>query len=177
MVRAAHEVGLKTKLFGGGMAGLQFASIKTQLGPMLNGVVDYDFYVPEPTLKFPGIEQFIQRYQAKAAEGGVDPLGFYLPPFAYAEMQILGQAIEATGGIDHKTLADHLHRATFQTVVGEVKFAPNGEWARSRVLQVQFQGIRGNTLDQFRKSGTQVIVWPPEATSGALRYPLQDARN
>jgi branched-chain amino acid transport system substrate-binding protein len=177
MVRAAHEVGLKTKLFGGGMAGLQFASIKTQLGPMLNGVVDYDFYVPEPTLKFPGIEQFIQRYQAKAAEGGVDPLGFYLPPFAYAEMQILGQAIAATGGLDHKKLADHLHRATFQTVVGDVKFAPNGEWARSRVLQVQFQGIKGNALDQFRKPGTQVIVWPPEAKSGALRYPLQDARN
>ena len=177
LVRAAHEVGLKTGMFGGGMAGLQFASIKTQLGPMLNGVVDYDFYVPEPTLKFPGIEQFIRRYQAKAADGGVDPLGFYLPPFAYAEMQILGQAIAATGGLDQQKLADHLHHATFQTVVGDVSFAPNGEWARSRVLQVQFQGIKGNALDQFRKPGTQVIVWPPEAKSGALRYPLQDARN
>jgi branched-chain amino acid transport system substrate-binding protein len=159
------------------MAGLQFASIKTQLGPMLNGVVDYDFYVPEPTLKFPGIEQFLQRYQVKAAEGGVDPLGFYLPPFAYAEMQILGQAITATGGLDNKKLADYLHSATFETVVGEVKFAANGEWARSHVLQVQFQGIKGGALDQFRQKGTQVIVWPPEVKSGDLRYPLQDARN
>ncbi len=177
MVRAAHEVGLKTRQFGGGMAGLQFASIKSQLGPMLNGVVDYDFYVPEPTLKFPGIEAFIQRYQAKAAEGGVDPLGFYLPPFAYAEMQILGQAIAATGGLDNKKLADYLHQATFETVVGEVKFAPNGEFARSHVLQIQFQGIKGNALDQFKKPGTQVIVWPAAAKSGTLRYPLQDARN
>jgi branched-chain amino acid transport system substrate-binding protein len=177
MVRAAHEVGLKTKLFGGGMAGLQFASIKSQLGPMLNGVVDYDFYVPEPTLKFPGIEQFIQKYQAKAEGGGVDPLGFYLPPFAYAEMQILEQAITATGGLDHKKIAEHMHSATFKTVVGDVKFAPNGEFARSHVLQVQFQGIKGNGLDQFRKPGTQVIVWPPEVKSGEARYPLQDARN
>ncbi len=177
MVRAAHEVGLKTKLFGGGMAGLQFASIKTQLGPMLNGVVDYDFYIPEPTLKFPGIEQFIQKYQAKAEGQGVDPLGFYLPPFAYAEMQILEQAITATGGLDHKKLADHMHNATFNTVVGDVKFAPNGEFARSHVLQVQFQGIKGNALDQFKKAGTQVIVWPQDVKSGELKYPLQDARN
>ncbi|MEJ0069983.1 MAG: amino acid ABC transporter substrate-binding protein [Pseudomonadota bacterium] len=177
MVRAAHEVGLKTKLFGGAMAGLQFASIKTQLGPMLNGVVDYDFYVPEPTLKFTGIEQFLQRYQVKAAEGGVDPLGYYLPPFAYAEMQILAQAINATGSLDNKKLADYLHGATFDTVVGEVKFAANGEWARSHVIQVQFQGIKDGTLDQFKRPGTQVIVGPPEVKSGELRYPLQDARN
>jgi branched-chain amino acid transport system substrate-binding protein len=159
------------------MAGLQFASIKTQLGPLLNGVVDYDFYVPEPTLKFPGIEQFVQRYQAKAAEGGVDPLGFYLPPFAYAEMQILGQAITATGGLDNAKLADYLHKTRFETVVGDVKFAPNGEFARSHVLQVQFQGIKGNGLDQFKQAGTQVVVWPLELASGKLRYPLQDARN
>ena len=177
MVRAAGEIGLKAKLFGGAMAGLQFASIKTQLGPLLNGVVDYDFYVPEPTLKFPGIEQFVQRYQAKAAEGGVDPLGFYLPPFAYAEMQILGHAITATGSLDNAKLADYLHKTTFETVVGDVKFAPNGEFARSHVIQVQFQGIQGNGLDQFKRAGTQVVVWPPELQSGKLRYPLQDARN
>jgi branched-chain amino acid transport system substrate-binding protein len=177
MVRAAGEIGLKTKQFGGAMAGLQFASIKTQLGPLLNGVVDYDFYVPEPTLKFPGIEQFVQRYQAKAAEGGVDPLGFYLPPFAYAEMQILGQAITATGSLDNAKLADYLHKTTFETVVGDIKFAPNGEFARSHVIQVQFQGIQGNGLDQFKHAGTQVVVWPPDLQSGKLRYPLQDARN
>jgi branched-chain amino acid transport system substrate-binding protein len=177
MVRAAGEIGLKTKQFGGAMAGLQFASIKTQLGPLLNGVVDYDFYVPEPTLKFPGIEQFVQRYQAKAAEGGVDPLGFYLPPFAYAEMQILGQAITATGSLDNAKLADYLHKTMFETVVGDIKFAPNGEFARSHVIQVQFQGIQGNGLDQFKHAGTQVVVWPPDLQSGKLRYPLQDARN
>jgi branched-chain amino acid transport system substrate-binding protein len=62
-------------------------------------------------------------------------------------------------------------------VVGDVKFAPNGEFARSHVLQVQFQGIKGNTLDQFKKAGTQVIVWPQDVQSGSYKYPLQDARN
>src|SRR5258708_4190109 len=66
-VLAAHEVGLRPKMFGAGMVGLQFAALLTKLGPKLNGIVNYDFWVPEPTLRFPGIEEFLQRYQAKAA--------------------------------------------------------------------------------------------------------------
>jgi branched-chain amino acid transport system substrate-binding protein len=41
IVRAANEIGLKTKLFSGGMVGLQYAAIKTQLGELLNRIVDY----------------------------------------------------------------------------------------------------------------------------------------
>jgi branched-chain amino acid transport system substrate-binding protein len=61
-------------------------------------------------------------------------------------------------------------------VLGDVKFAPNGEWTQSRVLQVQYQGIKGNDLEQFKKAGTQVVVWPRELKSGEPKYPLQDAR-
>src|SRR5256712_6290310 len=50
MLRAAHEVGLQPKIFGGGMVGLQFTSVMTSMGPMLNGVVNYDFWAPEPTM-------------------------------------------------------------------------------------------------------------------------------
>src|SRR5579864_7947716 len=108
IVRAAHELNLKTRMFGGGMIGLAFAPIKQQLGPLLNGIVAYDVYVPEPTMKFPGIEAFIQHYRQKAAAEGVDPLGFYLPPFAYAEMQILGQAITDVGSLDQAKIAEHI---------------------------------------------------------------------
>jgi branched-chain amino acid transport system substrate-binding protein len=41
---------------------------------------------------------------------------------------------------------------------------------------VQYQGIKGNDLEQFKKAGTQVVVWPRELKSGELKYPLQDAR-
>src|SRR5262249_51411236 len=71
IARAANEIGLKTKLFGGGMVGLQYASIKTQLGELLNRIVDYDFYVP-------GIEGFLARYQAKAPSIGADLLGYFI---------------------------------------------------------------------------------------------------
>jgi branched-chain amino acid transport system substrate-binding protein len=176
MVRAAHEVGLKPRIFGGGMVGLQFASIQTALGPMLNGIVNYDFWVPEPTLKFPGIEDFLKKYQARAKAAGVDPLGFYLPPFAYAYVQVLGQAIEATKSLDQQKLAEHIRSHEFDTVVGKVKFAPNGEWARSRTLMVQFQGIEGTDLEQFAKPGHRVVLYPEEWKSGSLIYPYAKAQ-
>jgi branched-chain amino acid transport system substrate-binding protein len=52
-----------------------------------------------------------------------------------------------------------------------VKYAPNGEWAKPRVLHVQFQDVRGNDLEQFKKAGTQAIVYPKDLASGRLRYP------
>ena len=117
MVRAANELGLKTRYFGGGMVGLQILSIKQQLGPQLNNILDYDWFLPtEKMLEFPGIKEFLKAYQAKAPAEGVDPLGWYLPPFAYAEMQVLQQAIEATKGLDQDKLADYI-RSTAATGV------------------------------------------------------------
>jgi branched-chain amino acid transport system substrate-binding protein len=176
LVRAANEVGLKVKQFGGAMVGLQFAGLKTQLGPLLNGIVDFDYYVAEPSLNFPGIDEFVKRYQAKAAGAGVDPLGFYLPPFAYAEGQVLAQAVEATGGLDQAKLGDYIRNNTLHTIVGDIKFADNGEWATPRVLQVQYQNIKGNDLEQFKKPGTQIVVFPPEVKSGAYLYPYAEIK-
>ncbi len=176
IVRAANEVGLKPKMFGGGMIGLAFTPIKQQLGPLLNGIVAYDVYVPEPTMKFPGVEEFLKRYQEKAAAQGVDPLGYYLPPFAYAEMQILGEAVTAVGGLDQAKIAEYIHKTAFKTIVGDVKFADNGEWEKPRLLFVQYQGIEGNDVDQFRQPGKQVILYPPELKSGEFRYPYSEIK-
>jgi branched-chain amino acid transport system substrate-binding protein len=176
MVRAAHEVGLKAKMFGGGMIGLAFAPIKQQLGPLLNGIVAYDVYVPEPTMKFPGIEDFLKKYRAKASAEGVDPLGFYLPPFAYAELQILGEAINRVGSLDQAKIAEDIHKNTFHTIVGDVKFAENGEWEKSRLIFVQYRGVSGSDVNQFKDPGKAVIVYPPELRSGKFIYPYGEAQ-
>jgi branched-chain amino acid transport system substrate-binding protein len=175
IVLAAHEVGLQPKMLGGGMVGLQFAALLTKLGPKLNGIVNYDFWVPEPTLKFPGIEDFLKRYQAQAEKAGVDPLGHYLPPWAYAYLQVLGQAIEATKSLDQQKVAEYIRANEHDTIVGKVKFGANGEWATSRVLQVQFQGIETTDIGQFLKPGKRVVVWPEQYKSGNLIYPYAKA--
>ena len=174
MVNAATEVGLKAQMFGGGMVGLQFASIMTALGPKLNGIVNYDFWVPEPTLKFEGVEAFLEKYQAAAAGKGVDPLGFYLQPYAYAYLQVLGQAIAATDGMDHAAIGEYIRSNEFDTVVGKVSFAPNGEWAKTRVLMVQYQGIQDNELATFAKAGTRVVLYPAEWKSGDIDSPYSE---
>jgi branched-chain amino acid transport system substrate-binding protein len=176
MVRSANEVGLKPKMFGGGMIGLAFTPIKQQLGPLLNGIVAYDVYVPEPTMKFPGIEEFLKRYQEKAVAQGVDPLGYYLPPYAYAEMQIFAEAITNVGSLDQAKIAEYIHKTAFKTIVGDVKFAENGEWEKPRILFVQYQGVEGNDIGQFRQPGKQVILYPPELKSGEFRYPYSDIK-
>lgn len=173
IVRAANEIGLKTKVFGGGMVGLQFAALLGKLGPMLNGIVNYDFWVPEPTLNFTGVEEFLAKYQAKAADAGVDPLGYYLPPYAYAYLQILGNAVNTVGSLDQDKIGEYIRSNTHSTVVGDVTFAPNGEWATPRSLMVQFQGIDDSGLEQFTKPGKRVVLAPDAWKSGTLQYPYR----
>jgi branched-chain amino acid transport system substrate-binding protein len=176
MVRAAHELDLQTKMFGGGMVGLQYASLMTSLGPMLNGIVNYDFWVPEPTLNFPGIQEFLAKYQARAKGQGVDPLGHYLPPFAYAYVQVLGDAITAIGSPDQQALGDYIHKTTFDTVVGPVQFGANGEWAKSRTLMVQYQNITDNDLEQFKHAGKRIVLYPKAWVSGEFKFPYSEAK-
>jgi branched-chain amino acid transport system substrate-binding protein len=176
MVRAVNEIGFKPKMIGGGMVGLQNTSIKAQLGPLLNGFTNYDFWLPVPKMMFPGVEDLMKKYQAKAVEAKVDALGYYMAPQAYAQMQVLQQAVEATKSLDDNKLADYIRANTFKTVLGDVKFGKGGEWAESRVLQVQFQNVKGNDIAQFKDMSTQVVITPAEYNSGKLIYPYEKAK-
>jgi branched-chain amino acid transport system substrate-binding protein len=177
MIRAASEVGLKAKLFGGGMVGLQATAIKTQLGPLLNGIVDFDFWQPVGSLATPEAMDLLKRYQAKSPAAGVDLLGFYLPPFAYSDMQVLQAAVEGVGSLDQQKLADYIRSHTFHTVAGDITFGPNGEWTEARVLEVQFQNVKGNDVEQFKDPKVEVVLFPPSLKNGNAIYPYADARN
>jgi branched-chain amino acid transport system substrate-binding protein len=175
IVRTVRELGYKPRMFGGAMIGLQLTPIKAQLGPLLNGIVINENYVPEPTMNFPGVADVLARYQQRAMGQGVDPLGFW-SPFAYAEMQILSQGVTALGAIDQAKIAEYLHKTTFKTVVGDVKFGPLGEWEKSRILFVQYQNVIGNDPNQFRQPGKAVILYPRELKSGEFIYPFAKAQ-
>jgi branched-chain amino acid transport system substrate-binding protein len=176
MVRAVNEIGFKPKMIGGGMVGLQATAIKTQLGPLLNGFTNYDFWLPVPKMDFPGVADLMKRYQARAAAEGVDPLGYYMAPWGYAQLQVLQQAVEGTKSLDDAKLGDYIRANTFKTVVGDVKFGKGGEWAESRVLQVQFQNVKGNDVAQFKDISTQVVVSPAQYESGKVIYPYEKAK-
>jgi branched-chain amino acid transport system substrate-binding protein len=170
-VHAINEIGFKPQMWGGAMVGLQATVVKTQLGPLLNGIVNYETWIPAPTMQFPGSMDLLKKYQARAAADGVDPLGYYMPVWAYAYLQVLGEAIEATKSLNDDTLADYIRKTTFKTVVGDVKFGDKGEWAQQRMLLVQFQHIKSNSIDEFRDLSTEVILYPPQYKSGDIIYP------
>ena len=176
IVRAVNEIGVgdSVKLFGGGMVGLQYTPIMESLGSSLNGIVNYNSYVPG--IKYPGIEEFLQRYSKRAVEAKVDPLGFYLPPFNYAIGQMLEQAVGATKSLDHKKLAEYLHKNELKTMVGPIRYGPDGEWASPRVVQAQFRGVADKNMEQFRQTGKQVVLYPDAYKTGEVVAPFEKAR-
>ena len=171
LVQAIRSHAFHPKMVGGAMIGPQNTSVKATLGPLLNGFVNYEYWVPSPELMFPGVRNLLEAYQSRAVAPDVDPLGHYMAPLAYAQMQVVADAIKATGSLEDAKLAEYARKATFHTVMGSIEFGKNGEWSRPRVLQVQFQGIVGTDITQFCNGSTQIVVSPPEMASGHLRFP------
>jgi branched-chain amino acid transport system substrate-binding protein len=175
-VRAVSEIGYTPKMIGGGMVGLQFTAIKQQLGPLLNGWTNYETWLPHKSMQYPGAMEVVAKYQERAKGQKLDPLGYYLPPWAYAYLQTLEQAVNATKSLDDSKLAEWLHKNPVKTVVGEIRFGPTGEWNESRFLQVQYQNITGTALDQFTDMAKQPILSPDSLKTGNVIYPFEKAK-
>jgi branched-chain amino acid transport system substrate-binding protein len=139
---------------------------------VINGVVNYELYLPEPSMQFQGTKELIDRYRAVATAQGLDPLGFYVPPTTFAQFQVLEQAVLATKSLKDDVLSDYIHKSTFKTVMGDIKFGAMGEWAEPRILMTQFQKVNGKDLAQFDKAGTQVIIYPEKFKSGNVLTPF-----
>ena len=176
IVRSVNEIGVgsSVKLFGGGMVGLQFTPIMQNLGSSLNGIVNYNTYVPG--MKYPGIDEYFKRYTQAAVAAKVDPLGYYITPFNYAIGQMLEQAVNGTKSLDHKRLADYLRKNEMKTIVGPIRYDKAGEWANPRVVQAQFRGIKDKDLEQFKQPGKQVVIYPDEYKTGEVMAPFEKAR-
>ncbi|MEU1304505.1 amino acid ABC transporter substrate-binding protein [Streptomyces shenzhenensis] len=175
LVRTVRSHRYRPKMVGGAMIGPQNTAVRTALGPSLNGFVNYEYWAPVPKMMFPGVQELLNTYQERAAGTGVDLLGHYMVPLAYAQLQVVAQAVEATGGFDDESLAAYARETTFRTVMGDVRFGVKGEWSQPRVLQVQFQGISGHEVGQFRNGSRQIVVSPPESSSGELIFPYAEA--
>ena len=178
ILRAVNEIGIgdNVKLFGGGMVGLQFGAVMENMGSLLNGVVNFNTWLPEPAMYYDGTKAFFETYSKRAVEAKVDPLGYYLAPFGYAEGQLIEAAVKATGSLDQKGIAKYLHENEVQTIVGPISFSADGERKVTATLQAQFQGIVDKNMDQFKKPGKQVILFPAKLKSGDLITPFEAAR-
>ena len=175
LLQTVTEIGYKPKMLGGAMVGLQATAFKDKLKGKLNGVVNYETWVPSPKLMAPAAD-FFKKYQARAASEGVDPLGYYLGGWGYAYFQVLQQAVEGTKSIDDAKLADYLHSHEFKTIMADVKFGKEGEWTESGMLQVQYHDLTdAANLDTWRGMSYQTVVTPDKEKTGSVIYPYEKA--
>src|SRR3954462_14237182 len=176
MVQTIHELNYKPKMVGGAMVGLQATVFKLRLGSKLNGIVNYETWVPTEASLKPAAE-FFKKYQAKAGAEGVDPLGYYLGGWGYAWINMLGEAIAATKSVDDEKIADYLRKIPIKTIMGDWSYGPKGEWTKSGMMQVQYHDVKdGNDVEQWRGMAVQTVLSPPEMKTGEIIYPYEKAK-
>jgi branched-chain amino acid transport system substrate-binding protein len=176
LVQSANELALKPKLMGGAMVGLQATVFKDKLKSKLNGLVNYETWVPSPKLMAPA-KAFFEKYQERAKSAGVDPLGYYLGGWGYADFQLIGEAIEGAKSLNDDKLAEYLRTHEFKTIMGDIKFGKNGEWTKSQFMQVQYHNITdAANLETWRGMDYQTVVAPDDLKTGAVVYPYEKAQ-
>lgn len=176
IVEAANEIGLKPKMFGGAMVGLQTTVFKDKLKTKLNGIVNYETWVPDEKEMYKGTKEFFDEYQKRAKAAGVDPLGYYLGGWGYAQFQVLGDAIKGANSLNDDKIAAYLKSHSFETIMGPIKFGGKGEWAQGRMLQVQYHDIKSDAnLETWRGMSYQTVLTPKNLATGKVIYPYEKA--
>ncbi len=176
LVQSANELGLKPKMMGGAMVGLQATVFKDKLKSKLNGLVNYETWVPSPKL-MAAAKAFFEKYQERAKGAGVDPLGYYLGGWGYADFQLIGEAIEGAKSLNDDKLAEYLRTHEFKTIMADIRFGKNGEWTKSQFMQVQYHGITdAANLETWRGMSYQTVVAPDDLKTGSVIYPYEKAQ-
>jgi branched-chain amino acid transport system substrate-binding protein len=176
LVLAANELNFTPKMFGGAMVGLQSTVFKDKLKSKLNGVVNYETWVPSPKLLAPAAD-FFKVYQERAKAAGTDPLGYYLGGWGYAYFQLLGEAIDGAKTLNDEKLAEYMHSHEFKTIMADITFGPFGEWTKPSTLQVQYHGITdAANLETWRGMSYQTVLTPEDQKTGEVIYPYAKAK-
>jgi branched-chain amino acid transport system substrate-binding protein len=176
VVLAMNELNYKPKMCCAGMVGLQAIAIKTRLGSKLNGLINYETWVPSDKMMKPA-EEFFKKYQARAGAEGADPLGYYLGGWGYAYISVLGQAVAGAKSIKDDAIADYLRKNEFKTIMGNWSYGKNGEWTKAGMLQVQYHDIKeGAGLETWRGMSYQTVLTPDEQKTGSVIYPYEKAK-
>ncbi|MEA2979493.1 MAG: branched-chain amino acid transport system substrate-binding protein [Alphaproteobacteria bacterium] len=173
IVNTINELNYKPKMIGGAMVGLQATVFKQRLGAKLNGIVNYETWVPSEKLMAPA-RAFFDKYQARAGAEGVDPLGYYLGGWGYAYLSALGQAIEGAKSIEDDKIADYYRKNEFKTIMGNWSYGPGGEWTKSGMMQVQYHDIKEG--ETWKGMNYQTVLTPAENKTGTLIYPYEKAK-
>lgn len=118
---------------------------------------DGDFVLFAPgwhhAVKYPGVKELNEAHVKKIGR----PADVITGP-SYAALQVLANALGRAGTLDKDKLRDAIAATDMMTVVGPVKFRPDGT------------GIVPAVFNQWL-NGKQELVWPKEFATSGLGYP------
>jgi branched-chain amino acid transport system substrate-binding protein len=123
------------------------------MGSLGDYVVANDYW--HNKVKYPGVDKLNAAYQARFGR----PADTVTGP-AYASVQIVAAAIEKAGTLDTTKIRDAIAATDMMTVMGKIKFRPNGTLIDP--CPATFQWI----------AGSQKLIWPPEFRETTLAYPI-----
>lgn len=104
-------------------------------------------------LRYPGVAELNEAY-ARRFNRPADPI---VGP-GYAAVQVLADALARAGALDREKIRNALAATSMTTVMGPVKFRPDGTAVVSGLV-IQWQ------------KGRQELVWPREFATASLVYP------
>jgi len=122
LIRAMHELGLNTKICCGTMTGPQSTSIKTSLGPMLNGIITFRLLAAGAEITFPWRDGISAALSAAGGRQGGRPARLLSGAMGLCRSAGPGEAVEQTKSLDQDKIADYIRSHTFKTVIGDVEF-------------------------------------------------------
>jgi branched-chain amino acid transport system substrate-binding protein len=104
-------------------------------------------------VQFPGVAELNAKHEQRFGR----PADVIVGP-AYACVQIVADAIERAGNLDPLAIRDAIAATNLQTVIGRVRFRPNGT------------GIVPTIFVQWQ-AGKQELVWPKDLGAVPFLYP------
>ena len=79
--------------------------------------------------------------------------------------------INGSGTLDQEKLTAWIHGHEFHTIVGDIRFGPDGDWTEAKILTEQFHDIQGTGVEQFREGRVETLLEPSALRSGSLVEP------
>jgi branched-chain amino acid transport system substrate-binding protein len=140
-IRQLRKLNINVKIFAGTI-GPAVPKFVEELGSSAEYVLGFSNWEPRPVLGYPGMVEFIERYEKRYGEKPN-----YHAAMGYAAMQIMEAAVKHAGSLDPKRVRDALATIRVETV--------EGPW------KVDEQGLSNREGLTFQiQNGERVIVWP-----------------
>ena len=108
----------------------------------------------------PASRDFQEKYRAQAPREQTDLLGNYMPPYAYAQMQVLEQTVTRVGRVDQAAMAADMHANEFDTIVGEFRFSASSANGRRSATSTSSSRTSATATSRSTSGpGTKVILY------------------